>query len=277
MNKIKCAFSVDFEDWYQGFEIFPMESWINYPSRIERNCRKLLEILKAGDIKATFFILGYLAERYPHLIRAIYDDGHELGSHGYSHTQVFRLSPEKFDDEIKRTNEAIVKITGKNPIGFRAPIFSIIKESMWAIDVLAENGFLYDSSIYPTFNYRYGMVRADRFVHEIRTEKGNKIAEIPVSTAKFANLNFPVGGGAFFRIWPYFITRWGFRQVVRDGQPGVFYIHPWEIDTEQPRIKLPKRLSLTHYTNLHSTEKRLARLFGDFNFSNMADVFGFEY
>lgn len=277
MDKIKCAFSVDFEDWYQGFEIIPTESWENYPARIERNCVKILELLKAHSIKATFFVLGYLAERYPHLIRAIYDDGHEIGSHGYSHTQIFRLSPEKFDDEIKRTNEAIVKITGKNPIGFRAPIFSIIEESLWAIDVLAENGFLYDSSIYPTLNYRYGIVKAERFVHEINTERGNKIVEIPVSTAKFANLNIPVGGGAYFRIWPYFVTRWGFRQVVRDGQPGVFYIHPWEIDTEQPRIKLPKRLSLTHYTNLRSTEKRLTRLFNDFSFSSMADVFGFEY
>jgi len=277
MNKIKCAFSVDFEDWYQGFEIIPVESWENYPPRIERNCRKILEILRAGDIKATFFVLGYLAERYPHLIKAIYDDGHEIGSHGYSHTQIFRLSPEKFGDEIRRTSDAIVKITGKNPIGFRAPIFSIIEESLWAFDVLAENGFLYDSSIYPTLNYRYGIVKAERFQHEITTERGNKIFEIPVSTAKFANLNIPVGGGAYFRIWPYFITRWGFGQVVRYGQPGVFYIHPWEIDTEQPRIKLPKRLSLTHYTNLRSTEKRLTRLFNDFNFSNMADVFGFEY
>lgn len=277
MNNLKCAFSVDFEDWYQGLEIIPLDTWEKYPARIERNCHKFLQILKDRKIKATFFILGYLAEKFPHLIEAINAEGHEIGSHGFSHTQLFRLTPEKFDGEIKRTNEAIVKITGKNPIGFRAPIFSIIEDSLWAIDVLAENGFLYDSSIYPTINYRYGIVKSERFLHHIKTEKGNKIAEIPVTTSKFLGQNIPVGGGAYFRIWPYFVTRWGFRQVVRDGAPGVFYIHPWEIDTEQPRIKLPLRLSLTHYTNLKTTEKKLEKLFGDFKFSSMADVFGFEY
>lgn len=277
MNKIKCAFSVDFEDWYQGFEIIPVETWENYPPRIERNCRRILEILRDRNIKATFFVLGYLAEKYPHLIQDIHKEGHEIGSHGYSHTQIFRLSPEKFDSEIKRTNDAIVKITGKQPIGFRAPIFSIIKESLWGIDVLAENGYLYDSSIYPTINYRYGIVKAGRFFHQIETERGNKIAEIPVTTAKFLNLNIPVGGGAYFRIWPYGITCWGFRQVLKEGRPGVFYIHPWEIDTDQPRIRLPLRLSLTHYTNLHSTERKLDRLFNDFSFSSVADVFDFEY
>jgi polysaccharide deacetylase family protein (PEP-CTERM system associated) len=152
-----------------------------------------------------------------------------------------------------------------------------VEDSLWAIDVLAENGYLYDSSIYPTINYRYGIVKSERFFHQIETKKGNKIAEIPVTTSKFSKLNMPVGGGAYFRIWPYFVTRWGFRQVVREGRPGVFYIHPWEIDTEQPRIKLPLRLSLTHYTNLKTTEKKLKKLFEDFSFSTMADVFGFEY
>jgi polysaccharide deacetylase family protein (PEP-CTERM system associated) len=277
MNRIRCAFSVDFEDWYQGFEIIPVDTWGKYPARIERNCHKILELLRNHNVKATFFVLGYLAEKYPHLIEAIKADDHEIGSHGFSHTQLFRLTPEKFDDEIKRTNEAIVKITGKNPIGFRAPIFSIVEDSLWAIDVLAENGYLYDSSIYPTINYRYGIVKSERFFHQIETKKGNKIAEIPVTTSKFSKLNMPVGGGAYFRIWPYFVTRWGFRQVVREGHPGVFYIHPWEIDTEQPRIKLPLRLSLTHYTNLKTTEKKLKKLFEDFSFSTMADVFGFEY
>ncbi len=277
MNNIKSAFSVDFEDWYQGFEVIPVDKWEDYPPRIERNCRRILEILSNHNIRATFFVLGYLAEKFPRLIEAIHNQGHEIGSHGYSHTQIFRLTSEKFGDEIKRTNDAIMKITGKSPIGFRAPIFSIIEESLWAIDVLAENGFLYDSSIYPTINYRYGIVKAERFYHQIETERGNKIAEIPVTTSKFLNLNVPVGGGAYFRIWPYVVTRWGFRQVLKDNRPGVFYMHPWEIDSDQPRIKLPLRLSLTHYTNLHSTERKLDRLFKDFNFSTMADVFGFEY
>lgn len=277
MNNIKSAFSVDFEDWYQGFEVIPFDTWKNYAPRIERNCERFLEILKNHNIKATFFVLGYLAENFPHLIEAIYKDGHEIGSHGYSHTQVFRLTPEKFDHEIRRTSDLVEKITGKRPIGFRAPIFSIIKKSLWAIDVLAENGFLYDSSIYPTINYRYGIVESERFFHHIETEKGNKLAEIPVTTSRFLKMNLPVGGGAYFRIWPYAVTRWGFRQVLKEGQPGVFYIHPWEIDTGQPKIKLPKRLSITHYTNLGFTEKRLSKLFEDFKFSSMADVFGFKF
>jgi polysaccharide deacetylase family protein (PEP-CTERM system associated) len=277
MNKIKCAFSIDFEDWYQGLEIIPVDSWDSYQSRIERNCYNFLEILDNHNINATFFVLGYLAEKHPDLVKAIHDRGHEIGSHGYSHTQIFRLTPEKFGEEIKRTNDAISKVTDKRPIGFRAPIFSILEKSYWALDTLVENGFVYDSSIYPTINYRYGMVKADRFRHEITTDKGNKIVEIPVTTARFTKMNVPVGGGAYFRIWPYWVTRWGFRQVTKSGKPGVFYVHPWEIDTKQPRIKLPLRLSLTHYTGLRSTEPKLEKLLSDFKFSTMADVFGFEY
>ena len=277
MDKIKSAFTVDFEDWYQGFEIFPMDSWGRYESRIDANCARLLELLKNHDIKATFFVLGFLAEKYPHLIEAIHKDGHEIGSHGYSHTQVFRLTAAGFGDELKRTSDMVSDIIGKRPIGFRAPIFSIIDKSSWAWDVLAENGFKYDSSMLPTFNYRYGFVSAERFTHEVKTENGNSLIEIPVTTAKFLNLNLPVGGGAYFRIWPYSVTKWGFNQILNAGQRGVFYMHPWEIDTEQPRIKLPFRLSFTRYTGLKLMEPRLKKLFKDFEFSTMADVFDFEY
>ncbi len=277
MKKIKCAFTVDFEDWYQGLEIIPLETWGNYEARIERNCHNILEILNRNSTKATFFVLGYLAEKFPGLIKMIHNEGHEIGSHGFSHSQVFRLTPDEFDNEIKRTNNAVADAIGKKPIGFRAPIFSIIKKSFWAFDILAENGFVYDSSIFPVLNYRYRVVSADRFRHIVNTEKGNRIIEIPVSTARFMNVNLPIGGGAYFRIWPYIITKWGFNQVLRNDQPGVFYMHPWEIDAEQPKIKLPLRLSLTHYTRLKSTERNLDKLLKDFEFSNMADIFGFDY
>ena len=277
MSKIKCAFSVDFEDWYQGFEIIPVETWGKYEPRIERNCDKILKLLNNNNTKVTFFVLGYLAEKFPRLVEDIHKEGHEIGSHGFSHTQVFRLTPDKFGEELKRTSDALADITGKRPIGFRAPIFSIIKKSYWAFDVLVENGFKYDSSIFPTINYRYGMITADRFRNDVTTEKGNKIVEIPVSTARFLKTNLPIGGGAYFRIWPYRITKWGFNQVTRNQQPGVFYMHPWEVDPEQPKIKLPLRLSLTHYVRLGSTEQNLNRLLNDFEFSSMADVFGFEY
>ena len=277
MTEVINAFTVDFEDWYQGLEIHKIDSWHKFESRIERNCHKMLEILKAHDTRATFFILGYLAEKYPRLVKTIHDLGHEIGSHGFSHTQIFQLSPEQFASEIARTNDAVHKAIGKRPIGFRAPIFSIIQESFWALDMLSSCGFQYDSSIYPTLNYRYGMVRANRFRHEIITETNRKIVEIPVATARMFNVNIPVGGGAYFRVWPYFVTRWAFKALNREGRPGVFYVHPWEIDPDQPKIELPRRLSLTHYYRLGSTEKKLHRLLSDFKFSTMSDVFGFDY
>ncbi len=276
LNNIN-AFTVDLEDWYQAFEIHKIDTWHKFESRIERNCVRLLDILKAHDVRATFFVLGYLAEKYPILIKMIHEMGHEVGSHGYSHTQVFRLTREQFSDEIKRTTDAISRVTCRQPIGFRAPIFSIIKESIWALDVLAQNGYKYDSSIYPTYNYRYGMIKANRFRHELTTESSRKIIEIPVATARFLRVNLPVGGGAYFRVWPYAVTKWAFRQLNEHGRPGVFYVHPWEIDPEQPKIELPVRLSLTHYHRLGSTENKLHKLLDDFKFSTISSVFGLDY
>ncbi len=179
------AFTVDFEDWYQGLEIYKVDTWDRFESRIERNCYDFLEILDRHDTKATFFVLGYIAEKRPDLIRSVHDAGHEIGSHGYGHSQIFRITPEEFTREVVRTNDAIMGITGKRPIGFRAPIFSITSESMWALDVLASNGYKYDSSIFPVFNYRYGVVKSERFRHTIITEKDNRIEEIPVATGRF--------------------------------------------------------------------------------------------
>jgi polysaccharide deacetylase family protein (PEP-CTERM system associated) len=277
MEKIINVFTIDFEDWYQGLEVYKIDAWHKFESRIERNCAKILEILKAHDIRGTFFVLGYLAEKYPDLLKVIDGLGHEIGSHAYSHTQVFRLTPQQFSSELARTNEAVYKAIGKAPIGFRAPIFSIVKESSWALEMLVKNGFRYDSSIYPTFNYRYGIVRANRFRHELYTESDHKIIEIPVATASFIKMNLPVGGGAYFRFWPYAVTKWAFRQLNGQGRPGVFYIHPWELDPEQPKIDLPRRLSLTHYHRLASTEKKLHKLLSDFEFSSMTEVFDLGY
>jgi polysaccharide deacetylase family protein (PEP-CTERM system associated) len=271
------AFTVDFEDWYQGLEIYKVDTWQSFESRIEGYCHEFLEILDRHTTKATFFVLGYIAEKYPQLIRSIHDAGHEIGSHGYGHNQIFKMTPEEFTSEVVRTSDAIMNITGKKPIGFRAPIFSITSESLWALDVLVSNGYKYDSSIFPVFNYRYGVVKADRFRHTIVTEKGNEIDEIPVATGRLMGINLPVGGGAYFRIWPYAVTRWGIRQMNRAGHPAVFYIHPWEIDPHQPRIEMPRRIRITHYHRLGSTKKKLEMLFSDFNFAGMSDVFGIEY
>lgn len=271
------AFTVDFEDWYQGLEIYKVDTWHSFESRIEGYCHEFLEILDRHDTKATFFVLGYVAEKYPELIRLIYDAGHEIGSHGYGHGQIFKTTREEFTREIVRTDDAITSITGKKPVGFRAPIFSITSESLWALDVLASYGYKYDSSIFPVFNYRYGVVKSDRFRHTISTVNGRQIEEIPVATGKFMGVNLPVGGGAYFRIWPYTVTRWGMRQMNRLGAPAVFYVHPWEIDPHQPRIRMPGRIGLTHYHRLGSTKKKLEMLFSDFQFASMSEVFGIEY
>ena len=271
------AFTVDFEDYYQGVEIYKVDSWHKFETRIDRYCDQLLELLAKHDTKATFFVLGYVAEKSPGLIEMIHKAGHEIGSHGYGHTQVYRLKREEFNEEIVRTNDAIASITAKNPIGFRAPIFSIIEGSYWAFDVLLENGFKYDSSVMPVLNYRYGLIKSDRFKHQIKAESGRTITEIPVTTGRLFGVNLPVGGGAYFRIWPYAVTKWGFKQVNNSGQPGMFYVHPWEIDPHQPKIKMPFRIHLTHYHRLGSTLGKLDKLLRDFEFSSVADVHGFDY
>ncbi len=271
------AFTIDFEDWYQGLEVYKVNTWHKFEDRIEKYCHEFLDILERHDTKATFFVLGYLAEKYPHLIKMIHQAGHEIGSHGYGHNQIFKLTPEEFNREIVRTNEAIMAVTGKQPIGFRAPIFSITGESLWAFNILAENGYVYDSSIFPVFNYRYGVVKSDRFRHIITAESGAQIVEIPVATARLFGVNLPVGGGAYFRIWPYAVTKWGFRQMNRTGNPAVFYVHPWEIDPDQPKAAMPKRIYLTHYYGLGSTRRKLHKLLSDFEFGSMSKVFDLEY
>jgi len=271
------AFTIDFEDWYQGLEVYKIDSWHKFETRIDRYCDQFLQILARHDTKATFFILGYVAEKLPRLVESIHNAGHEIGSHGYGHNQVYKIGPEKFNDEISRTNDIISSITGKKPIGFRAPIFSIVEGSYWAFDILLDNGFKYDSSIFPVLNYRYGVVRSDRFRHQITGDSGRTITEIPVTTGRLLGMNLPVGGGAYFRIWPYAVTRWGFKQVNDMGHPGMFYIHPWELDPHQPKIDMPLRIHLTHYHRLGSTLGKLDRLLSDFKFSRVCDVFGFDY
>jgi polysaccharide deacetylase family protein (PEP-CTERM system associated) len=261
------AFSVDFEDWYQCLEVIPLSSWGGYESRIERNAHRMLDLLDGGDIKATFFILGYTAEKYPHLIKEIHNRGHMLGTHGYSHRQVYKMKRAEFAEELKKAIGFVSDITGCRVYGFRAPIFSIVSESLWALDILLEQGLIYDSSIYPVLNYRYGIVSNERFVHILTTPGGRNITEIPIAAARYFNLNVPVGGGAYLRILPYAVTRAGLKKINNEGQPFVFYIHPWEIDPGHPKIELPFRISATHYFNLKATTGRLKKLFGDFRFA----------
>ncbi len=272
-NEITNAFSVDFEDWFQCLEVIPISRWDNYEYRIEKNAHRMLDLLDEYNVRATFFILGYVAEKFPYLIKEIDRRGHVLGTHGYSHKQVYKQKPKEFAEELKRSIDIVSELTGQRIYGFRAPIFSIVSKSLWALDILLEQGLIYDSSIYPVLNYRYGIVSSKRFIHRLTTVSGNTIFEIPIATARYFNLNVPVGGGAYLRIIPYLVTRAGLKKINRKGQPIVFYVHPWEIDPDHPRIDLPFRISSTHYFNLKSTIKRLRKLFSDFKFAPIEKVF----
>lgn len=241
------GFSVDLEDWFQGIEI-PPEKWSGFEGRIEKNSKKLLQILKKNRVFATFFVSGYIAEKNPKLIKKIQTAGHEIGSHGYNHEFVYNLTPKKFEKDLQKSLKILQKITGCKILGYRAPYFSITKKSLWAIDILKKNGLKYDSSIFPIKNYRYGIPDAPKNPYQIKKD----FWELP-----------PTLGGAYFRLLPYFLFRYKFKRG------GVFYLHPWEIDDGQPRLKLPKRIAFPHYFNLKKTEKRLEKLTRDFSFSSL--------
>ncbi len=272
------ALTIDFEDWYQGLEI-PSSRWAGFEERIDRVGHRLLGLLADANVRATFFVLGVVAEQHPELIREIAAAGHEVGTHGYSHTPVYHLSPTDFRDELKRSIEVLTAQTGKPVLGHRAPFFSVTRASLWALDTLSDCGIRYDSSIFPVVNYRYGIPDAPRFPYQVErsvpapAEIGS-LLEFPISTWRAFRRNVPVAGGAYFRIYPYAFTRWAFRSINRQGKPVVFYLHPWEIDPDHPRIPLPRRIALTHYYNLRATEDRLRRLLSDFHFAPMHEVLG---
>jgi polysaccharide deacetylase family protein (PEP-CTERM system associated) len=266
------ALTIDFEDWYQGLEI-PQSKWDGFEDRIVPVGRRLLELLGKAAVRGTFFVLGAVAERHPELVREIASAGHEVGTHGYSHTPIYRLSPEEFRDELRHSIRLLEDLTGQPVLGHRAPFFSITRDSLWALDILAECGLSYDSSIFPVVNYRYGIPGAQRWPHRLGEGRGS-LTEFPITTWRFLGRNVPVAGGAYFRIYPYALTRWAFRSINGEGKPAVFYLHPWEIDADHPRIPLPRRIAMTHYFNLRSTESRLKRLLADFRFAPMKEVLG---
>ena len=264
------ALTIDFEDWYQGLEI-PLERWNGFEDRMEFAGRRVLESLEAAGVRATFFVLGAVAERHPHLVREIGAGGHEIATHGHSHTLVYKQTPSAFRGELRRSIGTLEDLSGTRVVGHRAPFFSITRESMWALDVLVEEGIRYDSSVFPVRNPRYGIPGAPRWPYRIETPGGH-LQEFPISTWRLAGRDVPIAGGAYFRIWPYAVTSKAFRAINGQGQPAVFYLHPWELDPGHPRIDLPRRIGLTHYVNLKATERRLERLLGDFAFAPMQEV-----
>lgn len=273
--------SIDVEDYFMvsAFEgVVRREDWHAWSSRIERNVHRVLEILDssaARPVQATFFCLGWVAEKFPGLILEVHTRGHEIASHGYDHRMVTTLSPARFREDIRKSKSILEDITGDRVLGYRAPSYTITSETLWALPILAEEGFVYDSSIFPVRHDRYGIPMAPRSPYAIPISSHNGgakkvIYEFPITTTRLLGQNLPTGGGGYFRIFPESFTRWALRRVMnRDGCPVVFYLHPWEIDPEQPRpTGLSPRSRFRHYTNLGKTEGRFRRLLADLPFTS---------
>jgi len=264
---MRNALSVDVEDWFQvgAFEnTIDKASWDGRLHRVERNTDAVLAMFGEAGVRGTFFTLGWIAARYPALIRRIAAAGHEVASHGWDHLRVFRMTPKQFADDLNRSRAAIEDAAGQQITGYRAPSFSIDLRTPWAHTVLAEAGYAYSSSVAPVLHDHYGWPEAPRFAFRPLADSG--LIELPVTTVKIAGRNFAAGGGGFFRLFPYGLSRWAVREVNRkEKRPAIFYFHPWEIDPEQPRVaEAPLKSRLRHYTNLDRMAGKLRRLLRDF-------------
>lgn len=250
---------------------FPKDVWDNTPCRVERNVQRILELLQEEGARATFFTLGWIAERYPKLIRQITAEGHELASHGYGHERASAQTPEAFLADIKLAKVVLEDIASCQVSGYRAPSFSIGQSNPWAHACIEEAGYSYSSSVYPVKHDHYGVPDAPRFPYVV----GRGLIEIPISTVRSFGRNWPVGGGGYFRLLPYSVSSWGIRKVNEtDGKPAIFYFHPWEIDPGQPVVsQASAKTRFRHYVNLSRTEARLQRLLRDFSWGRMDEVF----
>ena len=267
--------SVDIEEWFQvgAFEgVISRSEWDSLPHRVESNVLAILDLFAQAGVRATFFTLGWVAQRHGGLMRHIADAGHELASHGWDHARVFTLDAQSFAQDIEKARKVIEDASGQQVTGYRAPSFSIDQRTPWAFDVLAQQGYRYSSSVAPVAHDHYGWRTAPRFA--FRPLPTADLVEIPVTTAVLAGKRLAAGGGGFFRVLPYGFSRWAIRQVNRqDGRPAVFYFHPWEIDPGQPRMNhAPLRSRLRHYTNLERMAPRLSRLLAEFRWGRMDDL-----
>jgi len=262
--------TIDLEDWYQGLELTP-PVWAKCENRVEQSTQKLLAILDESGTKATFFILGYVSEKFPRLVKEIAELGHEIGTHGHGHEFVYKLTPPQFASDLKRSIDSLEQTIGNSVKGYRAPYFSITEKSTWALKILSEHGIEYDSSIFPINNYRYGIPNAPRYPHNIITQNGS-LLEIPVSTIKVFGRNLSLTGGFYLRFFPYCLIKRAIQWINREGHPAVVYLHPWELDPDHPRLNLPLRIKLTHYHSLVNTERKLRALLQDFDFAPAINV-----
>jgi polysaccharide deacetylase family protein (PEP-CTERM system associated) len=269
------AMTVDVEDYFQvsAFDaVVSRSDWDGLESRVVSNTERLLRVFEEHRVVATFFVLGWVAERCKGLVSQIAKMGHEVASHGHGHRLVYHQTKDAFRDDVRRAKGVLESAAGKPVRGYRAPSFSITAESLWALDVLLEEGYAYDASIFPIRHDRYGIPGSPRHPH-VMTRTAGSLVEAPGSTVRIAGVNLPVGGGGYFRILPYAWTRWGIARLnAREHQPAIFYLHPWELDPAQPRFKASRLSTFRHYRNLDKTEGRLRRLLKDFQFRTLGEV-----
>jgi polysaccharide deacetylase family protein (PEP-CTERM system associated) len=284
-NKIVNAFTVDVEDYFHvsAFDtVISTNAWDLLPTRVVDNTLNVLDLLEENEVKATFFILGWVAERFPSLVRAVHQAGHEIACHGYSHQRIYTQSPESFRADIVRSRDLLQDISGVKVEGYRAPSWSITKESLWALDILVEEGFTYDSSIFPVHHDIYGIPDAKRFPHTITTQAGS-IKEFPPTTRSYhafgKKLQLSLAGGGYLRLFPLQFIRSGIDAInTQEKMPTMLYFHPWEIDPEQPRVaEAGSRSRFRHYTNLAGMRSKLAALLKRYSYAPMIDVLSQEF
>lgn len=275
-SAIRNAMTIDVEDYFQVSAFashISKDEWPSLSCRIERNVDCILSLLNDAGVKATFFTLGWIAERYPEMVKRIVHEGHELASHGYAHLRASDQTLVEFQDDVTRSKALLEQIGGQRILGYRAPSFSIGTNNLWALDVLLKAEYKYSSSIYPIKHDHYGMPNAPRFSFYPNGKDG--LLELPITTVRFMQRNFPAGGGGYFRLFPYPLSRWLLQRVnQQDRQPGIFYFHPWELDPEQPRQQnIGLKTRFRHYVNLSRTETRLKALTRDFLWDRMDRIF----
>lgn len=274
-HTVTNAMTIDVEDYFHASALAsaaPIARWDTLESRVVRNTDRLLDLFAGAPIRSTFFILGWVADRHPDLVRRIASAGHEIASHGYMHQLTYDLTPAQFREDVRRAKGLLEAQTGHDVRGYRAPSYSITRRSLWALDVLVEEGYTYDASIFPIRHDRYGIPDAPRHPYTLARDAG-PLLEAPPSTVRMAGANWPIAGGGYFRLLPYGWTRWGMARVNRrERRPVIFYLHPWEIDPGQPRLPVGRVSRLRHYRNLDRTEDRLRQLVADFAFAPLHAV-----
>ncbi|MHC4401508.1 MAG: XrtA system polysaccharide deacetylase [Planctomycetota bacterium] len=272
---MRNAFTVDVEDYFhvQSFaDRIDPETWDQYESRVVANTERVLKMLDDRQVFGTFFVLGWVADRFPGLVRRIHDAGHEIGCHSYWHRLIYEMTPEEFRGDVRQAKNVIEQITGEPVTAFRAPSFSITARSLWALEVLIEEGFRYDSSIFPVYHDKYGIPDAERFPHRIETEQG-ALWEFPPSVHRLWKWNLPVAGGGYFRLYPLGLSMRLLGRINRvEKEPFMFYIHPWELDPEQPRLPGSLRSRFRHYQNLGTTASKLDGLLKRFRMAPLGEV-----